>query len=82
MPTITVRVTGDERARIEARASAAGQDISEYVREALRLREAHPDLTETIGTLIERSNHAIVVASTVEEHGRRLSQLERIAGMD
>lgn len=39
MPTITIRVSDDERARLNATANARGVTVSEIVREALALTE-------------------------------------------
>ena len=39
MPTITIRVSDQERAALEAAASRSGQTLSQYVRETLMLRE-------------------------------------------
>jgi hypothetical protein len=39
MPTITIRVSGQERAALEAAASRSGQNLSAYIRETLMLRE-------------------------------------------
>lgn len=38
MPTITIRVSAAEKAKIEAAAHAIGESVSEYVREALAIR--------------------------------------------
>lgn len=40
MPTITIRVSAEERAALEAAASRSGQSLSAYIRETLTLREA------------------------------------------
>lgn len=39
MPTITIRVSAEERAALEAAASRSGLTLSAYVREALTLRD-------------------------------------------
>jgi Arc/MetJ-type ribon-helix-helix transcriptional regulator len=43
MPNLVVRITEQEMAALEAAASRAGQSRSDYVREALALRESGPD---------------------------------------
>lgn len=39
MPTITIRVSAEERAALEAAASRSGLILSQYVRQTLTLRE-------------------------------------------
>jgi uncharacterized protein (DUF1778 family) len=44
MPTITIRVSAEERAALEAAASRSEQSLSVYVRETLNLREHRDSL--------------------------------------
>lgn len=44
MPTITIRVSAEERAALEAAASRSGQTVSAYLRETLSLRENRDSL--------------------------------------
>jgi hypothetical protein len=64
MPNLVVRITDPEMAALEAAASRAGQSKSDYVRDALALRESGP-----------------VHAELLEDHERRLSRLEEMAGL-
>jgi arginine repressor len=77
VPTITIKVSAEEKAAAEAAAARAGQNVSEYARESMRLREAHPGLPDTIKELIDRSNAAIVVGTIVDDLTRRVEQLEQ-----
>jgi predicted component of type VI protein secretion system len=65
MPTITFRVTAEQRARIEARAASLDYGLSDYIRHASLLY----DLPDDAPDLAER----------VEDHERRLSALEEMA---
>jgi uncharacterized protein (DUF1778 family) len=48
MPNLVVRITDTEMAALEAAASRAGQSRSDYVREALTLRESAPDFAAAV----------------------------------
>jgi uncharacterized protein (DUF1778 family) len=48
MPNLVVRITEQEMAALEAAASRSGQSRSDYVREALTLRESAPDLAGAV----------------------------------
>jgi uncharacterized protein (DUF1778 family) len=82
MPTITFRLETSERTAVEAAAALAGITVSDYIREALSLRAAQPDLAETVRKLVERSNNAIVVGTIVDDHETRLQRIEQLANLD
>ena len=65
MPTLTIRVSAEERAALEAAASRSGQSLSVYVRETLNLRE-HRDS-------IDRAHERIAGLE------RRMDSLEQLA---
>jgi predicted DNA-binding protein len=46
MPTVTIRVSEDTKRHLDANAQRSGQTISDYIREALDLRD--PDLMEIV----------------------------------
>jgi hypothetical protein len=54
MPNLVVRVTDQEMAALEAAASRAGQRKSDYVRDALALRESTPDQATRMDDLERR----------------------------
>lgn len=54
MPTITIRVSGDEKADVERRAAAAGLDLSAFVRRALDLEREAPDLAGRLDAVERR----------------------------
>jgi hypothetical protein len=54
MPNLVVRITDQEMAALEAAASRAGQRKSDYVRDALALRESAPDHATRIDDLERR----------------------------
>jgi uncharacterized protein (DUF1778 family) len=48
MPTITFRISDDERAAIEAAAAQTGVTVSNYIRQTLAVRDELPDLAERV----------------------------------
>lgn len=67
MPTITIRLSKDEKADLESAARLSGQSLSDYVRETLDLR---------------RSDNAISgLNARVEDMWTRLARLEDLAGL-
>jgi uncharacterized protein (DUF1778 family) len=48
MPTITFRISDDERAAIEAAAAQTGVTVSNYIRQTLAVRDQVPDLAERV----------------------------------
>jgi uncharacterized protein (DUF1778 family) len=71
MPTITIRLSADEKADLEAHARGAGQSLSDYVRETLALRT-----DKRLVAVLES------VGEVAEDHDRRLARLERLANLD
>jgi hypothetical protein len=54
MPTITFRVTADEKVELEALASREGFGVSELVRRALKLQRDAPDASERLEAVERR----------------------------
>ena len=46
MPTITIRLSATEKGDLESAARRSGQNVSDYVREALALRDPEIDWDE------------------------------------
>jgi hypothetical protein len=70
MPTITIRLREDEKADLEALALAAGQNVSDYVRETLALRRS------VVDNVLDGLN------VRVEELWTRVQRLEQVANLD
>lgn len=77
MPTITIRVSDDEKAALERAAARDGKTVSEYIRQAIDLRHEQPDLAETVRVLVGRSNEHIVHLGDLESRMRALEEIAR-----
>lgn len=72
MPTITIRVTADEKASVERRAAAASLDMSGFVRHALDLERDLPGFQDQLDLIDQLTGRL----------DRRVARLEEMAGIE